>query len=76
MEVGEELGHGEAVEIVEPRTGGSAGSVSAGNLTNGNARSRYTGFASLAGVDTNADGQYDALIAGINFFDDDNSHVR
>lgn len=53
--------------------GGTAGSVTAGTLSNGNARSRYTGFAALTGVDTNGDGQYDALVGGVNFFDDDNN---
>lgn len=53
--------------------GGAAGSVTAGTLANGTARSRYSGFAALTGVDRNSDGQYDALIGGVNFFDDDNN---
>jgi hypothetical protein len=53
--------------------GGAAGSISAGTLANGNSRSRYSGFSSLTGVDTNADGQYDTLFGGVNFFDDDNN---
>jgi hypothetical protein len=53
--------------------GGTAGSLLAGTLSNGNARARYTGFASLTGADLNGDGAYDTLFGGVNFFDDDNN---
>jgi hypothetical protein len=53
--------------------GGTAGSITTGTLLDGTARSRFSGFASLTGVDSNADGQYDRLFGGVNFFDDDNN---
>ncbi|MGL4424517.1 MAG: PEP-CTERM sorting domain-containing protein, partial [Gemmataceae bacterium] len=53
--------------------GGTAGRIGTGTLANGNNRSRYSGFASLTGVDANADGQFEQLIGGVNFFDDDDN---
>jgi hypothetical protein len=53
--------------------GGAAGSITAGTLLDGTARNRFSGFASLTGVDSNGDGQYDRLFGGVNFFDDDNN---
>lgn len=53
--------------------GGQAGSVTAGTLADGTARSRFSGFAALTGADTDGDGATDALFGGVNFFDDDNN---
>lgn len=51
---------------------GSVGAVISGTLADGTARSRYSGFASMTGYDANGDGQFDTLLGGVNFFDDDN----
>jgi len=53
-----------------PETGavsvvGEVGAVTAAE------RSAFSGFAALTGVDTDADGQFDALFGNVNFVDDD-----
>lgn len=35
-------------------------------------RAVFSGFAALTGVDTDTDGQFDALFGNVNFIDDDN----
>lgn len=53
--------------------GGTLGQLALGNLASGIARSRYSAYAGLTGVDLNGDGQYDALYTVINSFDDDDN---
>lgn len=53
--------------------GGALGQLALGNLASGIARSRYSAFAGLTGVDSNGDGQYDTLYTVINSFDDDDN---
>ncbi len=56
-----------AVSVV----GGRANLLASGTLSNGLPRSRYSNFAALTGVDLDVDGEFDTLIGGVSFFDDD-----
>ncbi|MEL6246371.1 MAG: PEP-CTERM sorting domain-containing protein [Cyanobacteria bacterium J06648_16] len=53
-----------------PQTGKAAVVGDVGAVT-AEDRSVFSGFAALTGVDTDADGQFDALFGNVNFIDDD-----
>ena len=60
----------ESLISLDPETGEAAvvGAVGAVGSVGGGA---YSGFAALTGVDEDADGDFDALLGAVNFFDDD-----
>ncbi|MEL6555158.1 MAG: PEP-CTERM sorting domain-containing protein [Cyanobacteria bacterium J06621_11] len=56
---------------LDPETGGAAVVGEVGAIT-ADDRTVFSGFAALTGVDTDTDGQFDALFGNVNFIDDDN----
>ncbi|MEO1297550.1 MAG: PEP-CTERM sorting domain-containing protein, partial [Cyanobacteria bacterium J06636_16] len=54
----------------DPETGDAAVVGEVGTVTADN-RAIFSGFAALTGVDSDADGQFDALFGNVNFVDDD-----
>ncbi|MBE7382263.1 MAG: PEP-CTERM sorting domain-containing protein [Leptolyngbya sp. SIO1E4] len=55
----------------DPETGDAAVIGEVGAVT-AEDRAVFSGFAALTGVDSDADGQFDALFGNVNFVDDDN----
>ncbi|MEO0987317.1 MAG: PEP-CTERM sorting domain-containing protein [Cyanobacteria bacterium J06639_14] len=55
----------------DPETGDAAVVGEVGAIT-ADDRAVFSGFAALTGVDSDADGQFDALFGNVNFVDDDN----